>query len=79
MNGSVVKPNPLDSAELVVLQALSRGHSIGRVTQVLGLDPTESRMRLRSVLKALEAETYLEAVIMAMREGWIPCPSECID
>ncbi len=63
-----VRPTP---AELAVLRACATGRSTGEVADLLGLDVADVRAHVANAVTKLGARSKLEAVILALRAGWI--------
>ena len=62
---------PLTSRELEVLALVGEGRSNRQIADDLGLRPQTIKNHLSSVLKKLSVRSRTQAVLTAVREGWI--------
>ena len=61
----------LTARQLEVLRLLSSGRSTAQIATELGLSTTTVRNYIANVLRALDAHTRLQAVVVARRAGLI--------
>jgi DNA-binding NarL/FixJ family response regulator len=70
------RPATLSEREREVLTALASGASSSEAADRLCISLNTVRTHLKNILVKLEARSKLEAVIIAIREGWIALPRE---
>jgi DNA-binding NarL/FixJ family response regulator len=70
-----VARGPLTRAQQEVLQASATGLTSAEVGERLGLDLAVVRSDLADIVTKLGARSKLEAVVMAIRAGWIEAPA----
>ena len=68
----------LSEREREVLTALASGASSSEAADRLCISLNTVRTHLKNILVKLEARSKLEAVIIAIREGWIALPPESL-
>ncbi len=64
-------PEPLTPRELEVLQLLSQGLSNKSVADRLGISEHTAKFHVNAILSKLGAQTRTEAVVQAVRLGWV--------
>lgn len=68
------RASTLSERELEVLTVLATGATSSEAADILCISHNTVRTHLKNVLVKLEARSKLEAVIVAIREGWIELP-----
>ena len=67
-------PSPLTPREFAVLSELALGHDNDVVGSNLKMSPNTVRTHVQNILSKLKVHSKLEAVSLAIREGWIQLP-----
>ncbi len=62
---------PLGADELEVLRAMSVGDPLRRIARDLNISERTVRRRIRVACEGLDVDTPIEAVVLAVRNGWI--------
>ena len=62
---------PLTSRELDVLRLLSHGHTNKVIAEMLSVSPRTINFHLDNIYTKLDVNSRTEAVIVALRRGWI--------
>jgi len=70
------KSTPLTPKELQVLQELAQGQDNDRIATTLVMSPNTVRTHVQNILGKLNVHSKLEAVTLALREGWVRIPQE---
>ncbi len=63
--------NPLSSRELEILQLIAKGYSNKQIARVLGIKEQTVKNHLTSILRKLAVNDRTQAVLYALRRGWI--------
>ena len=71
-----VPAGPLTPRELAVLQELALGKDQHTVAGELKMSPNTVRTHVQNILAKLNVHSKLEAVSLAIREGWIRIPQQ---
>jgi two-component system, NarL family, response regulator LiaR len=62
---------PLTQREMEVLEAVGRGWSNKEVSEALHISPHTVQVHLASIFGKLGVKTRTEAVLYALRQGWV--------
>ncbi len=71
-----VRSTPLTPKELQVMNQLVRGQDNETVARSLTMSPNTVRTHVQNILAKLGVHSKLEAVSLALREGWVRIPQE---
>ena len=66
--------SPLSARELEVLRYVASGYSNKQIAAVLNLSEQTIKNHITSILRKLDANDRTQAVVMALRQGWIKMP-----
>ena len=67
---------PLTARELTVLTELASGHGNEAIARALRMSPNTVRTHVQNILSKLGVHSKLEAVAMAIRQGWVHIPQQ---
>jgi DNA-binding NarL/FixJ family response regulator len=67
---------PLSDREMDVLEAVGRGWSNKEVSEVLHISPHTVQVHLSNIFSKLGVKTRTEAVLYAIRQGWVEANGE---
>ena len=67
---------PLTARELTVLTELASGHDNEAIARALRMSPNTVRTHVQNILSKLGVHSKLEAVAMAIRQGWVHIPRQ---
>lgn len=62
---------PLTCRELEILRSISRGFTNAEVGQALGISAQTVKNHVTAILRKLEVSDRTQAVVLAMRRGWV--------
>lgn len=63
---------PLTDRELQILRGVSDGKTNARIGQELGISPQTVKNHVTSILRKLAVNDRTQAVVLALRRGWLP-------
>lgn len=73
--GASPEPNPLTAREIELLRLVSMGMRNREIAARLDVAEQTIKNQLRGVMRHLAAPNRTQAVVIAMRNGWLPEPS----
>jgi DNA-binding NarL/FixJ family response regulator len=68
--------SPLTPREIEILDCVARGHSNKEIAQLLGISDQTVKNHITSILRKLAVNDRTQAVIYALRHGWIRLDDE---
>lgn len=68
---SAEMPEPLTEREMSVLEAMAKGSSNKEVSEILHISPHTVQVHLGNIFVKLKVKTRTEAVLYAIRQGWV--------
>lgn len=68
--------SPLSARELEVLRYVASGYSNKQIAAALNLSEQTIKNHITSILRKLDANDRTQAVVMALRQGWIQMPGQ---
>lgn len=63
--------SPLTPREVEILDCVARGHSNKEIAEILGISDQTVKNHITSILRKLQVNDRTQAVIYALRHGWI--------
>ncbi len=67
----ILKPSPLSSREMEILEYVSGGHSNKQISCRFHISEHTVKNHLTSIMQKLNARDRTHAVVTALREGWL--------
>ncbi|MEF3273262.1 MAG: response regulator transcription factor [Chloroflexus sp.] len=67
---------PLSEREIEVLEQIAAGHSNKEIADALGISTQTVKNHISSILRKLSLNDRTQAVILALRRGWIETPQQ---
>jgi RNA polymerase sigma factor (sigma-70 family) len=68
--------SPLTPREVEILDCVARGNSNKEIASILGISDQTVKNHITSILRKLQVNDRTQAVIYALRHGWIKLGSE---
>lgn len=72
----VYRSLPLSEREIEVLERIAAGHSNKEIADELGISTQTVKNHISSILRKLSLNDRTQAVILALRRGWIETPQQ---